>query len=112
MHGADAAGVLVDPGNRIAADFKTRADVKLKDNVFAGVSGEHFDGPLPVEDSEFRLMVVIPGAHSHRLQFFISLIETLGHALPAIQALDVPRAGHHNELASNGLVQLDGARKV
>src|SRR5438445_12777019 len=112
MHGADAAGVLVDPGNRIGADLKTRADVKLKHDIFAGIGGEHFDGTLRVEYFEFRLVIVISRAHSQRLQVFISLVETLSYGLPAIQALDVSRAGHDDELASNGLVQLDGAWKV
>ena len=112
MHGYDPAGILVDPGNRIRASFDAGADVELQHNFFAGVLGNDFNRPPPVHGPELRSVIVVPGAQTLRLEFLGRLVEALGDALPTVQALHPPSAGHHDELATDELVEFYRARKI
>jgi hypothetical protein len=67
MDGTNAAGILVDPRNRIGSYFDAGADVELQHHILISVGGEHLDGTLAINDLELGLMVVITGAHSERL---------------------------------------------
>src|SRR5579863_4859322 len=57
-------------------------------------------------------MVVIARAQAVRLELLGGLVEALGDSFPAIQSYYLPRASHHDEPASNNLIQLDSLVEI
>jgi alcohol dehydrogenase (cytochrome c) len=104
---ANAAGIRVDPGNRVYARFHHRADVQLQREFLRRACGEHIHGAFPVDRGPFGLVIVESGTHAERLQRFAHLCHLFPESLPAGDPVDAPGARHDDVPAADDLVQLD-----
>jgi hypothetical protein len=80
----------------------------LQHRVPGRSGGDHLDGAAALEGHELVLVIVIAGPQAERAQRVGGLGERAGDLAPAVQSLDSPGAGHHDILAAQRLVELDG----
>src|SRR5580700_7337147 len=86
MEGSDSAWIGANPRHGVRTGFDARAYIELQHHGRLRILRENFNRSDAALRRELRLMVVIPGLQSCRLQLFRSEVQRLRHSLPAIQA--------------------------
>lgn len=108
MGATEPAGVAFHHLDGVEAGGGGPADVLLEDDVLRGVLGEEVVIGLAVELGELVGMVMVARGHSERFQFCGDFVEGIGKGLPFVGFSEVAITGDDEELAADGLVELDG----
>ena len=98
----DPARIRLDPCDRVHPRVQGGTYVELEHELLRRARRQHFHGTRPL-----GLMIVESRAHPERFQFLHYLRKLIPQRFPAVDSIDAARAGHHDVLAADNLVQLD-----
>src|SRR4051812_9147592 len=106
METLDAAGVGVNPGDRVLGRLDTGANVELEHHVFRRSRGDGVHGTFAVGGDEFRFVIVIPGVQVGGAEFFVGGGQRIGDLLPPVGALDAAGARHDDVFRAQHFVEV------
>src|SRR5215467_13433327 len=110
MHGTDTAGIGLDPGDWIGADFQAGADVELQHDGRFGVFGKYVHRPSAAvrERLPFGLMIVVADTEALGRKLVGSGVQRVCDLLPGVCGGSFVRAGHDHVLATEDEVEFAG----
>jgi len=103
----DAAGVRVDPRDRIRSGFDAGANIKLQHHCWLCVLRENVHRPRADFSAEFRLMIVIARFQSCRFEFVRCCIQNIRDGFPRIGRRAFVRTRHHGIFTAKNFVHFE-----